>query len=67
VDYLGTTFAALSDPTRRAMVERLSPYEPPRAPELRLDTVALSPEECADRIVRALEQDMKLAVQMEQS
>ena len=44
-----------------------SPYEPPRAPELRLDTVALSPEECADRIVRALEQDMKLAVQMEQS
>ena len=24
VDWLGTTFAALSDPTRRAMVERLS-------------------------------------------
>ena len=24
VDYLGTTFAALSDPTRRAMIERLS-------------------------------------------
>lgn len=24
VDYLGTTFAALSDPTRRAIVERLS-------------------------------------------
>src|SRR6201985_1144871 len=25
VDKLGTTFAALSDPTRRAMIERLSP------------------------------------------
>ncbi|HEY3703986.1 MAG TPA: metalloregulator ArsR/SmtB family transcription factor [Terracidiphilus sp.] len=24
MDYLGTTFAALSDPTRRAMIERLS-------------------------------------------
>jgi DNA-binding transcriptional ArsR family regulator len=24
VDYLGTTFAALSDPTRRAMIERLT-------------------------------------------
>jgi bifunctional enzyme CysN/CysC len=31
-----------------------SPYEPPEAPELRLDTTALGPEAAADRVVAAL-------------
>ena len=31
-----------------------SPYEPPAHPELRVDTVAESPEEAADRIVAYL-------------
>lgn len=32
-----------------------SPYEEPRAPELILDTEELSPDDCADRIIRMLE------------
>jgi bifunctional enzyme CysN/CysC len=32
-----------------------SPYEPPNAPELRLDTFAMTPEECVSRILVALE------------
>ena len=31
-----------------------SPYEPPEAPELRIDTVALTPEQAADAIVEHL-------------
>jgi bifunctional enzyme CysN/CysC len=31
-----------------------SPYEPPEAAELRLDTTALTPEEGADRVVAFL-------------
>jgi bifunctional enzyme CysN/CysC len=31
-----------------------SPYEPPEAPEIRIDTVRTSPEEAADQIVRFL-------------
>jgi bifunctional enzyme CysN/CysC len=31
-----------------------SPYEPPKAPELRLDTARLSPEEAATRVLREL-------------
>ena len=31
-----------------------SPYEPPEQAEIRIDTTALSPEEAADRIVKAL-------------
>ena len=32
-----------------------SDYEPPQAPEIRLDTVARSPDECVDRILSYLE------------
>lgn len=31
-----------------------SPYEPPEAPEIRLDTTRLSPEEAADQVIDAL-------------
>jgi bifunctional enzyme CysN/CysC len=31
-----------------------SPYEAPEAPEIRIDTTALTPEEAAERIVEAL-------------
>ncbi|HEY0313138.1 MAG TPA: adenylyl-sulfate kinase [Allosphingosinicella sp.] len=34
-----------------------SPYEPPEAPDLRLDTSRLSPEEAADAVVRYLEEE----------
>ncbi len=34
-----------------------SAYEPPEAPEICLDTVALSPEECVERILSALQPD----------
>lgn len=38
-----------------------SPYEPPEQPELRLDTVALTPGQCADRVVTALERAGRLS------
>ncbi len=31
-----------------------SPYEKPEAPEVRLDTVAQSPEQCVERILEGL-------------
>ena len=31
-----------------------SPYEPPEQPEIRIDTIALTPEQAAERIVDAL-------------
>ena len=31
------------------------PYEPPEAPELRLDTTSAEAEELADRVIKALE------------
>ncbi|HWW11671.1 MAG TPA: adenylyl-sulfate kinase, partial [Brevundimonas sp.] len=31
-----------------------SPYEPPEAPDLRIDTTACSPEQAADRIVELI-------------
>jgi bifunctional enzyme CysN/CysC len=33
-----------------------SPYEPPEAPEIRIDTTRLAPEEAADRILENLRQ-----------
>ena len=40
--------------TPLAPQRRDSPYEPPAQPELRIDTVAESPEAAADRIVAYL-------------
>jgi bifunctional enzyme CysN/CysC len=31
-----------------------SPYEPPRRPEIRIDTMAMTPEQAADHIVSIL-------------
>jgi bifunctional enzyme CysN/CysC len=39
-----------------------SPYEPPKAPELRLDTARLSPEEAATRVLRELRRRGVLSV-----
>ena len=43
---------------RRAEVKNFtgisSPYEPPEAPDLRLDTATESPERCVDRVLESL-------------
>jgi bifunctional enzyme CysN/CysC len=39
-----------------------SPYEPPESPEVRLDTVALTPLECATMVIEALERRGRLGV-----
>jgi bifunctional enzyme CysN/CysC len=31
-----------------------SPYEPPETPDRRLDTLAMTPEQCMDRILEVL-------------